>query len=124
MTDVFVAPKASPMYTNSLKEKGHVLHTEITADNAAKILGMYPRKGAIAPWAKSSSPYYIQTLDALAKHLGISGVEVPVSTSKASAIACQMGRRERSMRPPSPRSRRQCRRRFCAFASPCARIST
>ena len=26
------------------------------------------RKGAIAPWAKSSSPYYIQTLDALAKH--------------------------------------------------------
>ncbi len=27
------------------------------------------RKGAIAPWAKSSSPYYTQTLDALAKHL-------------------------------------------------------
>ena len=26
------------------------------------------KKGAIAPWAKSSSPYYIQTLDALAKH--------------------------------------------------------
>jgi len=26
------------------------------------------RKGAIAPWAKSSSPYYIQTLMALAKH--------------------------------------------------------
>src|ERR1041385_2522043 len=26
------------------------------------------RKGAIAPWAKSSSPYYIQTLSALAKH--------------------------------------------------------
>ncbi len=26
------------------------------------------RKGAIAPWAKSSSPYYTQTLDALAKH--------------------------------------------------------
>src|SRR6187399_1811308 len=25
------------------------------------------RKGAIAPWAKSSSPYYIQTLDALAR---------------------------------------------------------
>ena len=25
------------------------------------------RKGAIAPWAKSSSPYYIQTLEALAK---------------------------------------------------------
>ncbi|AMN41910.1 excinuclease ABC subunit UvrA [Rhodoplanes sp. Z2-YC6860] len=26
------------------------------------------KKGAIAPWAKSSSPYYVQTLDALAKH--------------------------------------------------------
>jgi excinuclease ABC subunit A len=26
------------------------------------------RKGAIAPWAKSSSPYYIQTLTALGKH--------------------------------------------------------
>ncbi len=26
------------------------------------------RKGAIAPWARSSSPYYIQTLDALGKH--------------------------------------------------------
>jgi excinuclease ABC subunit A len=26
------------------------------------------RKGAIAPWAKSSSPYYLQTLNALGKH--------------------------------------------------------
>ena len=26
------------------------------------------RKGAIAPWAKSSSPYYVQTLDGLGKH--------------------------------------------------------
>src|SRR3954468_3227715 len=26
------------------------------------------RKGAIAPWSKSSSPYYTQTLDALGKH--------------------------------------------------------
>ena len=26
------------------------------------------RKGAIAPWAKSSSPYYAQTLEALGKH--------------------------------------------------------
>src|SRR6187397_2273817 len=26
------------------------------------------KSGAIAPWAKSSSPYYIQTLDALGKH--------------------------------------------------------
>src|ERR1700689_4252450 len=26
------------------------------------------RKGAIAPWARSTSPYYLQTLEALAKH--------------------------------------------------------
>src|SRR5438094_4137415 len=26
------------------------------------------RAGAIAPWAKSSSPYYLQTLQALGKH--------------------------------------------------------
>jgi len=26
------------------------------------------KKGAVAPWAKSSSPYYLQTLEALAKH--------------------------------------------------------
>jgi excinuclease ABC subunit A len=26
------------------------------------------RNGAVAPWAKSSSPYYLQTLEALAKH--------------------------------------------------------
>jgi excinuclease ABC subunit A len=26
------------------------------------------RKGAIAPWAKSASPYYLQTLESLAKH--------------------------------------------------------
>ena len=30
------------------------------------------KKGAIAPWAKSTSPYYGQTLDALAKHYGFS----------------------------------------------------
>jgi excinuclease ABC subunit A len=29
------------------------------------------RKGAIAPWAKSSSPYYTQTLEALAKHFKV-----------------------------------------------------
>ncbi len=28
------------------------------------------KRGAIAPWAKSTSPYYGQTLDALAKHFG------------------------------------------------------
>jgi excinuclease ABC subunit A len=26
------------------------------------------RRGAIAPWAKSTSPYYAQTLEALGKH--------------------------------------------------------
>jgi len=30
------------------------------------------RKGAIAPWANSSSKYYMQSLESLAKHLGIS----------------------------------------------------
>lgn len=28
------------------------------------------RRGAVAPWAKSTSPYYDQTLDALARHFG------------------------------------------------------
>ena len=28
------------------------------------------REGAIAPWAKSTSPYYTQTLEALGKHFG------------------------------------------------------
>jgi len=30
------------------------------------------KKGAIAPWAKSASPYYMQTLEALAGHYGFS----------------------------------------------------
>ncbi len=30
------------------------------------------RRNAIAPWGKSSSPYYLQTLDSLAKHYGFS----------------------------------------------------
>ena len=30
------------------------------------------RNGAIAPWANSSSPYYAQTLESLAKHYGVS----------------------------------------------------
>ena len=32
--------------------------------------GLSLRKGAIAPWAKSASPYYGQTLEALANHYG------------------------------------------------------
>ena len=34
--------------------------------------GMTLKKGAIAPWAKSSSPYYGQTLEALSSHYGFS----------------------------------------------------
>ena len=37
---------------------------ELVVPNAAATL----RKGAIAPWAKSTSPYYLQTLEALGKH--------------------------------------------------------
>jgi excinuclease ABC subunit A len=28
------------------------------------------KRGAVGPWAKSTSPYYDQTLDALARHFG------------------------------------------------------
>ncbi len=45
------------------------------------------RKGAIAPWAKSSSPYYIQTLAALGKHykftLDTKWKELPKKTQDA-----------------------------------------
>src|SRR5258706_3878130 len=34
------------------------------------------RKGAIAPWSRSSSPYYLQTLDAIARHYKI-GLNAP-----------------------------------------------
>ncbi len=34
--------------------------------------GLTLKKGAIAPWAKSASPYYGQTLEALAEHYGFS----------------------------------------------------
>ncbi len=34
------------------------------------------RKGAIAPWAKSSSPYYLQTLDAITHHYKV-GLNTP-----------------------------------------------
>jgi excinuclease ABC subunit A len=32
--------------------------------------GLSLRQGAIAPWSKSSSPYYLQTLESLARHCG------------------------------------------------------
>ncbi|RYE30007.1 MAG: excinuclease ABC subunit UvrA, partial [Hyphomicrobiales bacterium] len=45
------------------------------------------KKGAIAPWAKSTSPYYAQTLDSLSKHFGFSMTkpwsELPESAQKA-----------------------------------------
>jgi excinuclease ABC subunit A len=45
------------------------------------------RKGAIAPWAKSSSPYYLQTLTALGKHyrftLDTKWKELPKETQEA-----------------------------------------
>jgi len=40
--------------------------------------GLSLRKGAVAPWSKSTSPYYTQTLDSLAKHFKFS-VTVPWS---------------------------------------------
>ncbi|WP_043233063.1 excinuclease ABC subunit UvrA [Bosea sp. LC85] len=49
---------------------GHEMRIDadlIVPDDAVSL-----KKGAIAPWAKSTSPYYGQTLDALAKHFGFS----------------------------------------------------
>ncbi len=40
--------------------------------------GLSIRKGAVAPWSKSTSPYYTQTLDSIAKHYKFS-VTVPWS---------------------------------------------
>ncbi len=37
---------------------------DLVVPDPSKTMG----KGAIAPWSKSSSPYYLQTLDALARH--------------------------------------------------------
>src|SRR5262249_19358505 len=54
------------------------------------------RKGAIAPWAKSSSPYYIQTLDALAKHyrftLDTKRIDLPKEAQ--GALVCGSGEDE------------------------------
>lgn len=49
---------------------GHEMRIDanlIVPDNSISL-----KKGAIAPWAKSTSPYYGQTVDALAKHFGFS----------------------------------------------------
>jgi excinuclease ABC subunit A len=41
---------------------------EIDADLIIPDKGMALRRGAIAPWSRSTSPYYTQTLEALGKH--------------------------------------------------------
>ncbi len=43
------------------------------------------RKGAVAPWAKSSSPYYMQTLEALARHYKFR-VDTPVEQLPEKAL--------------------------------------
>jgi excinuclease ABC subunit A len=50
------------------------LGTELSVDPNLVVPegGVSLRKGAIAPWSRSTSPYYVQTLDALAKHYGFS----------------------------------------------------
>jgi excinuclease ABC subunit A len=47
---------------------GHEMR--IDAELVVPDIDLALKKGAIAPWAKSTSPYYGQTLDALAKHYG------------------------------------------------------
>jgi excinuclease ABC subunit A len=49
---------------------GHEMR--IDAELVIPDTGLTLKKGAVAPWAKSTSPYYGQTLDALAKHYGFS----------------------------------------------------
>jgi excinuclease ABC subunit A len=48
------------------------LGTQKTIDDALIVPepNLTLRAGAVAPWAKSSSPYYTQTLEALGKHFG------------------------------------------------------
>jgi excinuclease ABC subunit A len=49
---------------------GHEMR--IDAEMVVPDRGLTLKKGAVAPWAKSSSPYYAQTLEALAKHFEFS----------------------------------------------------
>ena len=46
-----VEPRVALMYTEMVERRGHSLpkFVDLISSNAAKILGMYPRKGAIAP---------------------------------------------------------------------------
>ena len=48
---------------------GHEMR--IDADLVVADAALSLRRGVIAPWAKSTSPYYGQTLDALAAHFGV-----------------------------------------------------
>ena len=44
------------------------IEQKVDADLVVPDRNMTLRKGAITPWARSTSPYYTQTLEALAKH--------------------------------------------------------
>ena len=48
-----VEPRLAVMYTQMVAERGWSLErfVDLTSTNAAKIMGLYPRKGAIAPGA-------------------------------------------------------------------------
>ncbi|AVT81600.1 excinuclease ABC subunit UvrA [Rhodopseudomonas palustris] len=55
-------------YGACLECGGLGIEQHIDADLVVPDKELSLRKGAIAPWAKSSSPYYLQTLTALGKH--------------------------------------------------------
>ena len=57
------------------------------------------RGGAIAPWARSTSPYYTQTLDALGKHYKFAlNTQVEGSAeTHAGRAALRLGRRARPL---------------------------
>lgn len=48
---------------------GHEMRVD--ADLVVPIHSLSLKKGAIAPWSRSSSPYYLQTLEALATHFDV-----------------------------------------------------
>ncbi len=49
------------------------------------------KKGAIAPWAKSTSPYYAQTLESLARHFGFSMTKPWAELPDSARIAILFG---------------------------------
>ena len=73
------------------------------------------RKGAIAPWAKSSSPYYVQTLTALGKHykftLDTKWKDLPKKTQDAILLRLRRHRDPLLLRRRHARLRHQARLR-------------